>query len=147
MDLWPGPGLHLIYWKRRLLWIYRDAKGNSGSSNSSWTDSSSGGGGGGSAIPLIRIYVIGRGGSTYVREFVDEAMQHCLGKDRDKTLIFVVESQYGRGSWVKALARPKRSFDSVILDTNVSESMSIPLDSSCLPVSNFGFVFFLKKLC
>lgn len=56
-----------------------------------------------------------------IEQICQEAMQMRLAKDRNKTTIYVL-NQYGY-AWIRALSRPPRPMDSVILDSTLARDI------------------------
>jgi mitochondrial chaperone BCS1 len=107
----PGHGLHVIWYKKRFIMMHRGVS----LGQSPVVDDGSGMGGSalGSGSDKILLWAPGWAGARECLEaLIGEAMQYTCGKDKEKTIIF----SYARSMcWDRALTKPKRSLESVIL--------------------------------
>jgi mitochondrial chaperone BCS1 len=62
------------------------------------------------------------GDTAFIRELVDEAVIHSM--DQDKGLLGIYQVVGWLGAWVKTMTKKARSLDSVVLDTDISETLT-----------------------
>ena len=72
----------------------------------------------------IVITAMGRGSIATIKDFITSALKHDLKiEDKDTTNIFVQSQHWWLGSWTKAMEKPKRSKDSVVLDRDLADEL------------------------
>ncbi|KAG0045446.1 hypothetical protein BGZ83_009345 [Gryganskiella cystojenkinii] len=98
----PAPGLHVFWYKDRLLWMYRERVGPSGT-----TVASSGG-----PVENITISTLGRS-RDFIQSLILEAQSKFIDRDQARTVIFAAD-QYG--NWRRTKSRPKRPLDTIVMD-------------------------------
>jgi len=112
IELLPGPGDHIVRFKNKSVWVSR--------ANSSKVVTV-----GHNNRPFVKEYlslsIYGRD-HTLFTDLFDEARKMSMMKDNEKTRIYTLH-EYGY-KWVLANAKDPRSFESVILDTNMSQSIA-----------------------
>lgn len=112
IELLPGPGDHIVRFKNKNVWVSR--------SNSAKVITV-----GYNNRPFVKehlsLSIYGRD-HTLFTELFDEARRLSMMKDNEKTKIYTLH-EYGY-KWVLANAKDPRSFDSVILDTNLAENIA-----------------------
>eukprot|EP01122_Echinamoeba_exundans_P013544 TRINITY_DN5928_c0_g1_i1.p1 TRINITY_DN5928_c0_g1~~TRINITY_DN5928_c0_g1_i1.p1 ORF type:complete len:496 (-),score=92.09 TRINITY_DN5928_c0_g1_i1:29-1489(-) len=114
----PGHGLHIIWYQKRLIIMHRGVS----LGQTPVMDDGSGMGGSalGSGSDKIVLWAPGWAGARACLEsLIGEAMQYTCGKDKEKTIIF----SYARTMcWDRALTKPKRSLESVILPADLVDT-------------------------
>jgi mitochondrial chaperone BCS1 len=107
----PGEGLTVLWFQRRLFFISRVSQTNIHGLI----------GGGNPQSDKLVIYTPGNAKDA-IQDLVRTAMDYSVQKDKEKTIVFVLDQHMG-GGWVRALAKPKRPMDSVILRDQVSDEI------------------------
>jgi len=77
---------------------------------------------GGSLKHTLTLYTLGSK-RTVLKDFMNEAMQFTLSKDKEKTLIFMKDPFGMPPRWRRVATKPKRSFDSVILNSDLADQV------------------------
>jgi chaperone BCS1 len=113
IEFLPGPGSHMITYQNKTIWC---AKHSSAKVSTVGYDNK----------PFIKesltLSAYGRDHTPFTELFAD-ARKLSSVKDNDKTKIYVMH-EYGY-KWVLASAKEPRTFESVILDTNLSEQIEL----------------------
>jgi mitochondrial chaperone BCS1 len=131
MEFLPGPGYHLFFYKKQLMWMYRHSSDKVtttgfflkqnltfkvGTTSKKFK------------IKLPRPFIyesielstFGREKKVF-EDLFEEAKSLTIDKDRGKTKIFILD-EWG-SDWVVALTKPPRPLDSVVLDENLSHEL------------------------
>ncbi|KAG0212169.1 hypothetical protein BGX28_006715 [Mortierella sp. GBA30] len=98
----PAPGLHVFWFKNRLLWMYRERVRPAGSTVAS----------SGAAVENITISTLGRS-RDLIQSLIMEAQRKFIDRDKSRTVIFQAD-QYG--AWRRTKSRPKRPLDTIVMD-------------------------------
>ncbi|KAF9186824.1 hypothetical protein BGZ51_001745 [Haplosporangium sp. Z 767] len=101
----PAPGLHFFWFKKRLLWLYRERVRPNGSSVAT----------SGAAVENISISTLGRS-RDLIQSLIMEAQLKFIERDKSRTVIFQAD-QYG--AWRRTKSRPKRPLDTIVMDVKL----------------------------
>ncbi|KAG0248773.1 hypothetical protein BG011_009927 [Mortierella polycephala] len=101
----PAPGLHFFWFKKRLLWLYRERVRPNGSSVAT----------SGAAVENISISTLGRS-RVLIQSLIMEAQLKFIDRDKSRTVIFQAD-QYG--AWRRTKSRPKRPLDTIVMDAKL----------------------------
>lgn len=107
----PGEGMTLVWFNRRLFVLTRSSQSNLQAVFS----------GGNIQSDKLTIYTFGSAKSS-IEKLVKRAMEYSVQKDKEKTVVFVLDQHMSAG-WTRALAKPKRPIDSVILRDQVADEI------------------------
>ena len=111
MIIIPGPGLHLLLFNKKPILLNRII--TEGSSNDVLNN-----GVANNKTEIIQLITYGRN-INRIKELLMEAMKYSIEEDRDQTIIYQIDRTYG-SSWQRAVTRPLRLMESVILDNSVN---------------------------
>lgn len=107
----PGEGMTLIWFKARLFVLTRSSESNLAAVFR----------GGNLHSEKLTLYTLGNGKSA-VQTLFESAMEYSRQKDKEKTVVFILDDNSGSG-WMRALSKPKRSIDSVILRDKTADEI------------------------
>jgi chaperone BCS1 len=111
VEYYPAPGLHYFKFKGRRMWAVQ----NQGKVNLvGWENK-----------PEVQesIVVMCYGGTTkHIQELIDEAVLYSM--DQDKGLLGIYQVAGWSGFWVKVMTKKARTLDSVVLDTDIAETLT-----------------------
>lgn len=107
----PGEGLTVIWFQRRLFLVWRTSQNDIAAVFR---------GGQSSTSDKLFIYSFGRSKDS-ISHLVHTAMEYAVQKDKEKTVVFVLDHM--NGGWSRALSKPKRPIDSVILRDDVADEI------------------------
>lgn len=98
----PAPGVHVFWFRGRLMWIQRDVSMNL------------------QVVDTLRIHVL-FGSRHFLETLLEDVLKRTYARLIDHTLMFTVDSW--AESWRKADARPRRAIDSVVLDGDMRQRL------------------------
>lgn len=98
----PAPGVHVFWFRGRLMWIQRDVSMNL------------------QVVDTLRIHVL-FGSRRFLETLLEDVLKRTYARLIDHTLMFTVDSW--AESWRKADARPRRAIDSVVLDGDMRQRL------------------------
>jgi hypothetical protein len=102
----------LLYYKRHIIWVRRDAIQESQVARFGADQ--------GSSTEKLTLMALGKStGLNVIRDLTETAMNWSLDKDKGRTIIYVIDSYRGQG-WTRASSRPSRALESVVLDSDVA---------------------------
>lgn len=107
----PGEGLTIIWFQRRLFFIWRTSQSDMSALYRGAPSMNS---------DKLFVYSFGRSKEA-ISHLVQTAMEYAVQKDKEKTVVFVLDPMHG--GWSRALSKPKRPIDSVILRDDVAEDI------------------------
>ena len=98
----PAPGVHVFWFRGRLMWIQRDVSMNL------------------QVVDTLRIHVL-FGSRSFLENLLEDVLKRTYARLIDHTLMFTVDSW--AESWRKADARPRRAIDSVVLEGDIRQRL------------------------
>jgi len=110
VEYYPAPGLHYFTYKGKKMWAVQ----NAGKVNLVGWDNK----------PEVQesIVIMCYGGSTQlIRELIDDAVVYSM--DIDKGLLGIYQVVGWLGAWVKVMTKKARTLDSVVLDSDIAETL------------------------
>jgi DNA polymerase III delta prime subunit len=114
LTFFPGPGYHLLWYKRNFVWLNFVSKDSSSPTYDGFGNRSSG--------EKIVLWKPGPS-KTLLREMLLEARDYCLEKDKGKVLICKYNTHIYPSNWAVFSRREKVPFNSVILDANLAQDI------------------------
>jgi chaperone BCS1 len=113
----PGPGQHLIWYKRCPILFERDSSERSHTSSTFDNSHSSG------SSNKLTFWKLGPSKELLQQMFI-EARDYCLSKSQGRVLIYTRNDEFSRyGEWQVFLQQEKIPFESVILDHNMADDI------------------------
>ncbi|KAL0089250.1 P-loop containing nucleoside triphosphate hydrolase protein [Phycomyces blakesleeanus] len=95
----PAPGIHLLMYNNRLLWLNRELSQNSAAAVTK------------SSLERIHISTFGRSRDV-LQQLVLDAQQKFIDRDLSRTVVFAAD---GYGNWRRTRSRPKRPLSTIVI--------------------------------
>ncbi|ELR12161.1 ATPase, AAA domain containing protein [Acanthamoeba castellanii str. Neff] len=110
----PGQGLHLLWWRGSLIWVTKTRRSQPEhvTNMNGQTQVEPGG--------VLVLSTLGRSLEP-IDSLVKSAMEASRSNDQGCTVIYNVDASFG--GWKRAITKPERSVESVILDSDVAEEL------------------------